>query len=368
MHRTVIGCAALLLVFGCDDQPEVKLPDEIIGETDNLRIRRDESSEGVCQGTFTAWQAHVERIAAFMGATRPLGPIDVVLTGSDGVEAYCGPVFEGISGCALDKRRPPAAVGTPWAIPHELAHTVDAILHGESRIPFWSEGFAEAWSERGSGLPRAPILDALLTNDAQQVSYPAASHWMQWIASEYGVATVAEILRVSQSSDNTEERLEQFERVFGQPYSELQERFWREAPLYVSGFARCGETDVVMPADGRVNFSVDLDCRTDPAPAVIGPGGGLHTAKIIDFAERGRYEIVVRPGHWILTACGPTDDPFEAARWASEPLGPSPSTGIAARDGIEAGRYKLWLVAPTAEPTQLEVTIMPALALTRIVD
>jgi hypothetical protein len=370
VHRSVLrgGVAVLLAALGCDEVPEVVLPDEVIGETRDLRIRRDESAGPICEGTFTAWQAHVERIGAFMGASRPLGPIDVVVTAQSGVESYCGDTSEGLPGCALVTRRPPVAVGDPWAIPHELAHAVAVLLHGGPSSPFWSEGFAEAWSERGSPLPREPILSAFLANDPLDLSYPAASHWVQWIEREYGVEAVAEILRISKPSDPVEEWVGQFELVFGEPYSALQQRFWREAPLWAPGFARCDDTDVVMPASGRVDFSVDLDCQTDPAPAVNGPGGGLHTARIIEFAERGRYEIIVRSGHWILTACESTDDPFEAERRASEPHGFVPSTGIDARDGLEAGRYKLWLVAPTFQPTELAVTIMPALALTRIVD
>lgn len=70
----------------------------------------------------------------------------------------------------------------------------------------------------------------------------------------------------------------------------------------------------------------------------------------------------------MLTACDATDELSTAERWSSEPIRQNLHTGISAWDGLEAGRYKLWLVAPSYAAVEIEVAISPAFSLTRIVD
>lgn len=350
--------ALVILVIACDTPPDVVLPEIFVGETSSLRVYRGESTSQICSGSLTVWQSHVDEVAEFLGSPGSPGPFYVVIP--DEIGDYCR---GNVSGCA----RPPVAAGAVSAVPHELAHLVAGARFGAS-IAFWSEGFAQSWSDVGTRLPRVPIIDDIQGEQSRDVSYAAGSHWMQWIAEEYGPEAVAAILGRSKPKDSTPERLEHLEDVLGESYVALQDRFWREARLYYPGFGRCGDTDEVLPAKSRLDFAVTLDCAVDPGP-LRGALNTVYTTRVIEVEATGRYEVAVDPGSSLLLPCDSTDEPVDALRWATYEVGiplsgpravPNPVT-------LRAGRYKLWLVAPDDAAVDMKVTILPAVSLTRLV-
>lgn len=355
------------LLAGCDEPHGLVLPEEFVGETRDLQVYRDPSGVEVCGGTLATWQAHVERIGDFFGSTGPFGPSAVVLIDPSENLRYCN--LSDLDGCADVRTSPPVAVGSPRSIPHELAHLMASGQTGRAKIPFWNEGFAAAWSDRGSELPSAAALDDLFADSFREIHYRSASHWVQWIADAYGPERVAEFLRVSEVKDSESERLEQFEKVLGEPYAAVQERFWAEAPLYYPGFGRCGATDHVLPAQGRLDLAVTLDCAVDPGPVPAWPGGQVYTTRVIELAGSGSYSIHADQGDTMLLPCDATSDPVDALRWSAyeRAIYFEGTKAVPSRLGLRAGRYKLWLVATDATPIDMKVVILPTVPLTRIV-
>lgn len=365
---TIYRAFVCALVAGCDEPLEFLPPDEFVGETRDLHAYRDPSGEKVCAGTLVVWQTHVEAVGSFLGATQSLGPFAVVITGSSGAPLYCDGRMDR-AGCANGKAAPPFAVGDAWAIPHELAHLVEYARSRTDRTPFWSEGFAEAWSDRGSELPSAAALDSLLVEDSREVDYPLASHWVQWIAGEHGSEAIAAFLRVSERKDKEQERVDIFEEVLGEPYTAVQERFWSEAALYYPGFGRCGETDHVLPARGRLNIGVTIDCAVDPGPMPAWPEGRVYTTRVIEIAESAMYRIHADRGSALLLPCDAIDDPLDASRWSNyeRKIYYEGTDAVPTQLGLRAGRYKLWLVSTDELPIDMNVVIVPWVPLTRVV-
>lgn len=351
--------ALIAILAACDDPPEMDLPDVFVGETTNLRVYRSESSPQVCEGQLPLWQAHTDAVARFLNADQPAEKFYVVMP--DDVDKYCGDAS--LAGCA----RSPIAVGSASVIPHELTHLVAAARFGLA-APMWSEGFADAWSGIGTPLPRAPLIDSLLADESRGVNYSLASHWVQWIEQEYGAETVGALLSRSSREDSAAERVTQLEQLLGEPYEEMQSRFWREAPLYYPGFARCEGVDAVLPAKGRLELTVALDCADDPGP-LPRTLDTVYTTRVLEVETTGRYSLTVDGGTSLILPCDPTDDPIEARRWTAYQYNiynqgtaaiPNPVT-------LRAGRYKLWAVAPDSQPGALRITLLPAVKLSRIV-
>lgn len=362
LHRYLV---AFLSLTACDGEetPPLVLPDEFVGETRDLEVYRDPSGDQICPALLQTWQKHVETVGDFFDASGPFGPFTVIITGLGGIASYCED--PNVGGCAPD--RPPRAVGSPRAIPHELAHLVDAHEAGGGGLPFWKEGFAEAWSDRGSELPRSAALDDLPANRSRDIYYPAASHLVQWIASAYGRDRVAAFLRTSRREDRLDERVAHFESILGEPYIEVQTRFWREAALYYPGFERCGSTDHVLPANGRIDVGARLDCAVDPGPLNHWSGGRVYTTRVVEVEASGRYGVSAEAGVTLLLPCDPSDDPVDAVRWTAierdiYTRGPE---ALSRQIGLRAGRYKLWLIATDKTPRDVRVAVYAVQALTR---
>lgn len=360
MMRAPPLALACLLACACETTPGLELPDELVGETRDLQVYRHESGPEVCGGQFARWQSHAEAIGAFFGSDEPFGPFPMIITDMSAADLYCE---NDLAGCA--SYRPSFAVGNPWALPHEIAHLVDFVRTGSLKLPFWREGFAEAWSDRGSMLPIHPAVDDLLTDSAREIDYAGASHFVQWLADAYGADRVVALFRRSDSDDRPAQRLEQLEEILGEPYAAIQERFWREAPLYYPGFGRCGATDHVLAAGGRLELGVRLDCAVDPGPLEKWPGAperAAYTTRIVAVEQSGRYDVIAAPGHFLLLPCDSSDDPLQAAGWLDDERDVY-SSGPTARSktyGLPAGRYKLWLVSTRDEPVYVRAVIQPA--------
>lgn len=367
--RRQFGVLAIAVVLACDEG-RPSLPGEPIAETRDLIVYGDGTGGALCGGTTAAWQAHIEAIASHYDGAGPREKIRVLLTNRP--EDYCD---SEVAGCAYLEDEPALVVSTASSIKHELAHAASVPLFGAGEIPFLREGFAEAWFERSTTLPREDLVPYISANQSNDVRYAAAAHFLHWLEDEYGATMVTDLIAGSNRKDDDRERFEGIEGHLGGAFEGLQLAFWSTAHLYVPGFGRCsdddGGPDFTLNLSNVVEFDVVLDCAGDalgPFPyAPVGDGGRPYVARRVDVTEAGIYQIDDPIGDAVLLPCDALDDALDAAFWASQEaiLRDQGPARMSRRLALRAGRYQLWVIGPPGAASEHHVTIWPSLSLSR---
>jgi len=358
---------SVCLFMACDGS--VSFPGDVVAETADLTIYRDESSI-LCGGMATVWQAHVDAITSRFGGPQSAEKVGVVVTNE--TSRYCSGQP---AGCAKIRTTPFVAIGNTWSMTHELAHTASMPLFQADQGPFWQEGFAEAFSERPTHLLREDLVDYIEADEPEYVRYEAAAHFFKWILAVYGEEVAGAVMRDSDDRDSDRKRFAALEEHLGEGFEALQLAFWAEAPLYAPGLGRCHETPAagaVSLAD-RLDFDVVLDCASDaqgpfPYPAHGGPQGGRpFVTRRINVTEAGSYLVTPSGGEVVLLPCDPVEGAVEAGFWRSyeAQLRDNGTTLLDRRFELRPGRYQVWVIGRTDESLAVHVTVHPFFALTR---
>ncbi|MCY1061221.1 hypothetical protein [Nannocystis sp. SCPEA4] len=300
-----------MALFACAGCSDAERPRHV---TKHLEVELFDD-DVICAGTLAAMDGQVERVSTMLG----LDPPEKILVhyGPSAVKEHCGGTW---NGCA----RASGVYANDDSIFHELVHAVRH-AQGGGVVGMWlfEEGFGEVMSgyrwdpyyvqEQPDLVVRGPALLAgfpLGEDKFVPEDYPTAGHFVSWLRTKYGDATLVSFL-------NDERYLfgeapeDAFVDTFGTTIEEA-DAAWRAAGLTEYVWSDVCDPAYALTWEGAtLEFTDSADCE---APHTTGPSGYLGAATLrshcfsLGQVKALRVEFISDAGALWLMPVGCVDD------------------------------------------------------------
>lgn len=168
-------------------------------------------------------------------------------------------------------------IRTHWSVlEHEIVHAI--VDRFAQPPPFWNEGIAVALDGDGSHPGVATVMQSIHVDDAADLDYATAGHFIRWLLEEQDPARIRPILRGAA-----------FEPTYDLPFAEAVALFEQERPYAYPPWFPCSYPALPLDDDGVVwRETVKTTC--DFPGGSTSEGGPYSVVRTVELVP-GRYEI-----------------------------------------------------------------------------
>lgn len=175
-------------------------------------------------------------------------------------------------------------IRTHWSVlEHEIVHAI--VDRFAQPPPFWNEGIAVALDGNGTHHGAATVMQSIHLDDAADLDYSTAGHFVRWLLEEQDPARIRPILRGAA-----------FEPNYDLPFPEAAALFEQEQPFAYPPWFACDHPALALDPDYRRGVwheTMDIGC--DAPGGSTAEGGPYSVLRTVELAV-GSYEIETQGG------------------------------------------------------------------------